>query len=333
MDVKQIKQHILTLVVICFTALIAVGQPVPGKTENIDFICTFGNESETQWGDDDFVQVFFFLVPKQHKKAIYLRVFDPNTGGKHDLLTDGAYDTHTAYSIFGGPGSYSNEDSRNHKPSGNYKLGNLLISLTFGPETKYDDTWFTFGPFNPSEGEYVKNFDAYLFKVIAEGTKGNDGNMYRYFLSESDKANIPIEGGNAFTYNYSFRLKPGKLEVAHLYPFIDNNIVSITQYNFDFDNEGLIEIFSVSKNGEACTLSGDDEQAKSKHSITANEKGKSLNIQIVKNMDRINDMSFYILNQYDKPVPFFATPIGGIPQYKFNIGVEYDYENRKRSFK
>ena len=30
------------------------GQAVPGKDENIPFLCTFGKQGKTSWGDDDF---------------------------------------------------------------------------------------------------------------------------------------------------------------------------------------------------------------------------------------------------------------------------------------
>ncbi|MES2628978.1 MAG: hypothetical protein V4616_08415, partial [Bacteroidota bacterium] len=104
----------------------------------------------------------------------------------------------------------------------------------------------------------------------------------------------------------------------HLYPLIDETAVSLRQYNFDFDNEGAIKIYSVSKNGIPVALSGDGTWATSVHTVTQNEKGKSMNLQIIKSQSRINDMTFYILNQYDEAVPFFAIPIGGLPKFKFN---------------
>ena len=69
------------------------------------------------------------------------------------------------------------------QPTGNYKSGNLLGSKSFGDQPAYDQKWYTFGPFNPSEGEYVAMFDGYVFKVICDGIEGDDGNLYRYFLS------------------------------------------------------------------------------------------------------------------------------------------------------
>ena len=53
--------HISILLLIC---AIAYAQPVPNVEENIPHLMTFGNESDTDWGDDDFSQAFFFQYPK-----------------------------------------------------------------------------------------------------------------------------------------------------------------------------------------------------------------------------------------------------------------------------
>ena len=55
-------------------------------------------------------------------------------------------------------------------------------------------------------GKYVEKLGGRVFKIIAQGISGDDGNLYRYFLSTSPLENIAIEGGNLFTYKYHFRL-------------------------------------------------------------------------------------------------------------------------------
>jgi len=64
----------------------AYTQSVPAKEENIPYLVTFGNKAETSYGDDDFTQVFFFSIPKYHKKPIYLRIYDPDVGGEIGFL-------------------------------------------------------------------------------------------------------------------------------------------------------------------------------------------------------------------------------------------------------
>ncbi|MES2628977.1 MAG: hypothetical protein V4616_08410 [Bacteroidota bacterium] len=210
----QIGFTVIALIVFGFSK----GQPVPSASENIDFICTFGKEAEITWGDDDFVQTFFFIVPKTNKEPVYIRIFDPNTGGKHDQLNtiEPTWNTTTRFSVFGGKGAFSNADAQKPFPRGNFKSGVQLFTATFGNENTYDDKWYSFGPLNPAEGEYVKEFDAYVFKIVSESYEGNDGNLYRYFFSQSRSANVPVEGSNAFTYKYTFRLKSGNLHFVYL---------------------------------------------------------------------------------------------------------------------
>ena len=330
-DLERGRRLIATLTLTCWGFLV-MGQPLPAVGENIDFISTFGPEAETQWGDDDQTQIFFFIIPKTCTTPVYLRIFDPGCGGKYDLATDGAFNTRTSFSVYGGAGAFSDPDARRHEVTGNYKSGTLLVSLTFSDQEELDDDWFSMGPFNPGEGEFQKQFEGYILKVIIEGVEGNDGNLYRLFLSQDPDKNVPVGGSNAFTYKYSFRLKNEPGQVTHLYPLIGENVRSIKQFNFDFDNEGEIKIYSVKKNGHQIKLSGDDELATSQHEILPKERGKSMDIQIVKSKNRINDMTFYMLNQYDQAIPFYAIPIGGVPKYLFKVQVTYDYENQKRSY-
>ena len=156
----------LSAVIITMGAVDA--QPVPAGDENIPYLMTFGTKAGTSWGDDDFSQTFFFLVPKSFSQPVYIRVYDPDVSGTTDEL-NGIFDTRMTYSIYGGKECYSNKDAQETQPVGNYKSGNLLASKSFGNQPEYDNKWYTFGPFNPSEGEFVQKFDGYIFKVICDG--------------------------------------------------------------------------------------------------------------------------------------------------------------------
>lgn len=291
-------------------------QMIPSRGENIEYLVTFGNQAPKGWGDDDYTQVFFFLIPQDFREAIYIRIFDPETGGELDQQNQG-FNTKIKYSIYGGKGTHSDPDARKVDPVGNYRSGILLDSKTFGSETTFDKKWYTFGPFNPTEGELDPTFKGYIFKLIIQGVAGNDGNLYKLFLSTDMEENRKVEGGNGFTYEYSFRLsKKGK--AAQLYPYIDQEVVALKQNNFDFDNDGYIKLYSVSKNGHLMGTSKDNQWNQSSHQVGDAERGKSMNIQIIKTKDFDNDMVLYVTNQYDQPVPFFAVPIGGPPKYKYS---------------
>jgi hypothetical protein len=306
---------------------LAHAQAVPNPGENIPYLVTFGAKGDPGWGDDDHCQTQFFLIPKTTRGAIYIRVYDPGTGGALDERK-GAWDTSTQFSVYGGPGAHSAADSRATNPQGDYRAGNLLAQEIYDSPTKnepeaHDKEWVTFGPFDPKQGEFISDFGGYVFKLLVEGKTGDDGNLYSFFLSTSPTDNIPVEGGNGFTYEYAFRLPSQPGAKVHLYPFIDKNVISIKQSNFDGDADGRLQLFSIARNGQPAQLSGDAQWASSQHIVDPREKGLSMDLAYTKKGASPNDVVFYVTDQYDKALPFFAIPLGGKPKYRYTVDIRF----------
>ena len=305
----------------------AQAQAVPNPGERIENLVTFGAQSPTSFGDDDFTQTFFFLVPATERRPFYIRVFDPDCGGTLDAKV-GAFNTRTEFSVYGGPGTHSGKGAVDPRPTSPAAppTGQLIKRLTYGVDPAVDGTYVNFGPLNPLEGELVKQFEGYVFKVVVRGLSGNDGNLYSFFLSSSPTENVPIPGGNAFTYEYCFRiaaaLPSGRPVVVHLYPFANEHVVSIKQSNFDGDGEVKLTVFSVAKNGHSAAVSGNDQWTSSVLPIDPKEHGLSLDFRLTSTAKSSNDMVFYVTDQYDKALPFFAVPIGGPPRYKYDIDMK-----------
>ena len=300
----------------------AHAQAVPNPGERVESLITFGAQSDKQWGDDDFTQTFFFLIPERQRTPVYIRVWDPDCGGQNDDLK-GAANTTTSFSLYGGPGTFSGPQARDPRPTNPVPTGRLLKSQTFGNDAQYDGKWYTFGPLNPLEGEPVDEFKGRVFKLVARGMTGNDGNLYRYFFSTSPTENVSVEGGNAFTYEYCFRLPAtASKTTVHLYPFVNDKVVSIKQSNFDVDNAATLNVFSIAKNGQPGTISGDGEWASSVFPIASKEHGLSLDFRLTSTKPAPNDLVFYVTDQYDTALPFFAIPLGGRPRYQYDIGVK-----------
>jgi len=284
-------------------------QEVPGPDENIPFLITFGKEGGvTSWGDDDFSQTFFFALPKDYKDPFYIRVYDPDTGGKTDELNN-FWNTRMMYSIYGGKGCYTHEEANGISPTGNYKSGTLLATRTFGMDNKLDERWYTFGPFNPADGEYYPKFLSNIFKIVCDGISGDDGNLYRYAISRRPDANVPIDGANAFTYEYTFRMwnNNDTSFVSHIYPFIDSGCVYIQMRNFDWDDDGDFIVVSVERKGQVMPLSGDDVWETSRMPILEGEIGKSLDFRFYKkkgDLVRNNNVVISVQNQYGENLPF-----------------------------
>jgi hypothetical protein len=296
-------------------------QPIPTAEENIPFLVTFGANSDTKWGDDNFCQIFFILIPTNYIQPFYIRVFDPDCGGQNDE-PKGPYNTKTSFSVYGGKGCYTNPDSKNIAPKGNYKAGNQLASKIFADDSKYDNNWYSFGPFNPSEGEMIQEFGGHVFKLIVQGISGDDGNLYRLFISTSSTENIAIEGGNAFTFKYTFRMHDNPNNISHIYPYIDDKVVSVKITNFDWDNDGIIRVISVAKNGAKVDVSGQGDWKSTVLPVVQEEKNTSFDIQFIKDKNKpvkSNNVVVYVTNQYGISLPFYVSPIGGIPKYKGKI--------------
>ncbi len=299
-------------------------QLVPSNDEKIPFLCTFSKGADPNWGDDDFVQIFFFVIPQTEKNPVYIRVFDPEVGGKHDEV-HGEFNSKTRFAVYGGKGASSNPDARKNTPTGNYKSGIELGSKVFSHDTAYDDKWYTYGPFNPVEGELQPEFGGYVFKMVIEGTEGDDGNLYRLFLSSQPTNNKAIEGANAFAYEYSLRLFDTKGSVSHLYPFVGAGVTSVQIKVFDFDDDGILRIVSVAKKGELAKSSGNGNWLTTEHKVVNEEINTSLDIQFIKQKDsKNNNVVVNVTNQYGELMPFFTAPIGGVPKFKFKIGVKVE---------
>lgn len=312
----------ITTYALLFFSFGLAAQPIPSTDEKIPFICTFSKQADKNWGDDDFVQTFFFIVPEEYKKPVYIRVFDPDNGGMYDE-NHNDFNSKTKFSVYGGPKAHSDPDAIRPDPVGNYKSGNLLASKIYGDDKAFDNKWISLGPFNPIEGELQKELGGRVFKVIIEGMEGDDGNLYRLFLSSVADDNKPIEGGNGFAYEYSFRLFDTKGSVSHLYPFVAEKVTAVKIKIFDYDNEGMIRIISVAKKGDACKLNEEGLWIESMHRVVKEEINTSLDIQFIKQTSvKNNNIVVYIANQYGELMPFYTTPIGGVPKYVYKIAVK-----------
>lgn len=296
------------------------GQVMPSPDENIPFLVTFSKSSDKTWGDDDNIQIYFFAIPADIKTPFYIRIFDADNGGKNDENRNG-FNSKTKFTIYGGKGAHSNNAAREKDPKGSYNSGILLNTKTVGEDATLDEKWFNFGPINPTEGELIPEL-GYVFKLVVEGGEGDDGNLYKLSLSTQKDDNVKVEGGNIFTYEYCFRTSDNAGTACHLYPFVTKGIVSVTIDVFDYDDEGLIRIISVSKKGENTKLEKLENREISKHTIVPEEINTSLDVQFIKDKSsKNNNITVSIANQYGEAMPFYTVPIGGVPKYKYKIKV------------
>ena len=149
--------------------------------------------------------------------------------------------------------------------------------------------------------------------------------MYRYFMSTSGTARIPIEGGFAFTFEYKFRLHDNPNEVSHIYPYVERGTTKIRTENFDWDDDGIIRVISEVRREQPINVSGDNVWISTEFAVYEEEIGKSLDFQFIKRKSPIvknNNVVITVRNQKGELQKFHPSPVGGIPKYKYGIEVQ-----------
>ena len=316
------------LVIICIFFIICINliaQPYPGEEENIDFLTTFSKDISHTDNENHHIQIFFVSVPKNYEGDIYFELFDPDIQGKHDCLNGNSFNSKTKFAIYGGKGAYTNKDARKVIPGGYYKSGKHLSSSIFGVSQIYDDQWFSFGSFKAKQGEFVESLNAYIFKIVIEGLEGDDGNMYRFYISSSYFEFQPIEGVNCFAYRKSFTLNDEVNSLAHVFPYINSNITSIKQNNFNYNLDGHIRLTTKTKKSHSMECSGDENWKSSIHEITQKEQNAFIDILFISTGNAPNYLMFYVTDQNNNPVPLYSLPTGGIPIYDFKVNIIKKY--------
>ena len=60
-----------------------------------------------------------------------------------------------------------------------------------------------------------------------------------------------------------------------------------------------------------------------KFPIKPEEIGTSLDIQFINKKEvKNNNVAVFITNQFGESMPFYSLPIGGVPKYKYKIGMK-----------
>ena len=167
----------------------------------------------------------------------------------------------------------------------------------------------------------METYQGYVFKIICEGVSGDDGNMYRYYLSTNANENRPIEGANAFAYEYSFRMHNDNEEVSHIYPYVEDGTISVKISNFDWDLDGHIMVISVERIGSDVKTSGEDHWAQDELRVQDEEIGTSFDFRFIKasSLVRNNNVVVNVRNQFGDAMPFYTIPIGGVPKYRGEV--------------
>jgi len=154
---------------IAIVALIASLIETAGIAEETALMATYGPGAPVLEGDNDFPQVVFLEVAKTIPGPLYLRLFDPDTGDRHDLIF-GSTDTQTRFTLFGGDGV---GESRQATPTAEaLGLGDVIEEQVFASDPGLDGRWHEFAEIMPTAGEATEDGKWVLVQTGRQGRAG-----------------------------------------------------------------------------------------------------------------------------------------------------------------
>ncbi|MFC1715606.1 PKD domain-containing protein [Candidatus Poribacteria bacterium] len=260
---------------------------------------TYGSDSMTKEGDNDFKQVIFLQVPQTISDTLYLRIFDADCGDKLDSPF-GTFDTETRFQLLGGAGAYSADTVRNPFPEENDVVsGTPIASEVFGVNPFRDNKWYNLTKFSPTAGEKVG--ESYIFKLVVEGLGGNDGNVFDIAVSLSDSRNRPPEGLEIFSYALTVRLP--SVDIFAEMPFsIPAGMDEISVHNFDLAG-AAIGVETAYRSNLQVAASGQGDWAESKVKFEKNEINRLCAVTFQGGGEIPNDATFYLTDSKDEAIP------------------------------
>ena len=261
---------------------------------------TYGANAQTVEGDDDFKQVIFFTIPKTTRsERLYVRIFDPDVGGAWDQQY-GEWDSQTRFRLYGGQGAYTAPTVRSPFPDEADRLaGELIADATFGVDKFSDSKWFTYADFVPGQGEKVG--EASVFKLVVEGLKGDDGNIFEVVVSTHPKRNDPPDGLRIINYCPTMRL-PAIGVHAELRFSVPEKVREITVHNFDLAG-AYMAIQTRFRSDLNITPSEQGKWAQDKVTLEEDETGTLAALTYGGGYEMPNDATFYVTDEKGEALP------------------------------
>lgn len=295
-------------------------QEIPSKIENLEGFVVYGKAAQPPGGADQYQQHIYLKVPTDYQGKVVIRIFDPETGGQNDIMK-GEQNTEFSYTLYGGEGTFWDGDLNNQRATGK---GSILEKVVLGPESAGDNSYITLFSVDSREGEYVPEFDSWIFRFECQGQDGDDGNVFKVFLSTDSNRNTPIEGSNSFRYVNSCILHDAP-ETGHLFPYMES-----TFQNVEGEIQGLVPgqnliMVSRDRRGQRLwpTSPGDDDIT---FTVMDEEIGVSLDFQLPGRRMGLSSgkqsICISLTSQSETYVKFYSEPIGGVPMFRYEGGFE-----------
>ena len=285
-------------------ALAVLGWSGLAAAQETPLSVTYGPKASTGEGDPDYREVIFLSVPDSVQDRLYLRVFDPDTGGDHDLIYGGAEDTETRFRLFGGEGAYSGAVSGGPEPGPEQlAAGTVLDERVIGASAALDDRWQTLFTTLPAQGEAIGG--RRVFRLQVEGTAGNDANLYSVTLSLRDRRNLAPDGLEIVDLRPTVRV-PDSQHVTELRFEVPADAERLKVRNFDAANAAIS--FVSAFRSVPLAASGQDEWRESEVALQPDERGQIAALVFGGGEELPNDVTFQITDQAGQALPIQLAP-------------------------
>jgi PKD repeat protein len=301
---------------LCAGLLTAISSLAARAAEPIDLplLVTYGLEAPSREGDPTHRQVIYIELPDSLTERVYLRVFDPDVGGDHDLMY-GAPNSQTRFALFGGDGAYAGDDATGRGNSdAEISGGRLLAEKTFGDDPRTDGQWITIALITPSDGE--KRGDKRVFRLLVDGIAGNDANLYGIALSLRERRVMPPEGARFYSYAPTIRV-PNRSTLTELRFQVPDTETGLRIDNFDAAHGRLF--LSTAFRSVRLKPSGQDQWRSETVELQPEERGQPAAITLQGGREIPNDATFYITVKADHLLPLELPPFNWIPNNRPEI--------------
>jgi len=262
-------------------------------TRGRDFY-VFGPNARRGLGAEDAVQIAFFRFKIDLDEDLYISVFDPDASGGHDSYYFGAASP-TKFTIYGGPGAFTDKSSRELTPSAEQK-GRALASKEFLKE--YDNQWYHFGPFKALDGEVVGNWC--YFKVVAHALKGSHQNNFRL-------AATPREGGEGFCYKMSLNMQHESGLETKFFIEVPQGMTRLIEMNYDVDASGGQLYFDTVERSFRLAPSRSGKWIRNQIDLEPRETGHRGTYRFVKGAQRRTNMTLMFVDANERLLRIFSS--------------------------
>ena len=281
------------------TALVLAGWfgAADGAAQEVPLSVTYGPEASTAEGDPDYREIIFLSVPESVQDELFLRVFDPDTGGDHDHQYGAGADSETQFKLFGGDGAYTGAAAA--APDAEQLVAGSEIAVRgLGVDPAQDGRWRTLMSFTADDGEAVG--DRRVFRLQVDGTEGDDANLYEVALSLREHRNLPPDGLEIFSFAPSLRV-PDEDRITELRFPVPADAERLTVRNFDAANAEIA--LTTAFRSVPLAASGQNEWGEAEVALEDEERGELAAVVFGGGAEMPNDVTFEIRDQAGRSLP------------------------------